>query len=460
MNEALRDWVTNVDDTYLPHRHGRRPASLSGHGARLPVGHRRARCASRSIEAEGRLPDTLVACVGGGSNAIGLFHPFLDDPRREDLRRRGRPATGSRPARHAASMTGGRPGVLHGNRTYLLQDDDGQIIEAIRSPPASIIPASARSTPGCTTSAGSNYVSATDDEALDAFQLLLAARGHHPGAGSRPRPGPRDQDRPEPWPKDHIVVMNLSGRGDKDVFTVAEHLGHARSDDELDAASTRRFAELKRGRAAPASSPLSSAGDPDSATSLAILQALPAAGADMIELGMPFSDPMADGPAIQAAAPAGAEGRHDAGDTLAAGRATSAPATTTTPIVLMGYYNPIYTYGVDRFLARRQGRRRRRADRRRPAAGRGRRALPAGARAPASTSSAWPPRPPTTGACPTVLQQHLAASSTTSRSPASPAPAPPTPSEVARGGRRASSATPACRSRSASASRRPSRRRS
>ena len=130
LNEALRDWVTNVDDTFYIIGTVAGPASLSGDGARLPVRDRQRGARRRCMEAEGRLPDALVACVGGGSNAMGLFHPFLDDHERARSSASRRRATASTTGEHAASLTGGRPGVLHGNRTYLLQDDDGQITEA------------------------------------------------------------------------------------------------------------------------------------------------------------------------------------------------------------------------------------------------------------------------------------------------------------------------------------------
>ena len=127
LNEALRDWVTNVHNTFYLHRHGGGAASLSDDGARLPVGDRR-ETREQMQEAEGRLPDSLVACIGGGSNAMGLFHPFLDDRRSRSSGSRRRATASTR--QHAASIAGGRPGVLHGNRTYLLMDDDGQIDEA------------------------------------------------------------------------------------------------------------------------------------------------------------------------------------------------------------------------------------------------------------------------------------------------------------------------------------------
>ena len=175
MNEALRDWVANVDDTYY---------FIGTAAGRIPIPRwcaisnpSSAKRRAPDLEAEGRLPDTLVACVGGGSNAIGLFHPFLDDRQVEIY---GVEAAGKGLyTAHAASLTGGAPGVLHGNRTYLLQDETADQ-EPIRFPPASIIPASVRNMRGCRDRAAS-ICSATDDEALDAFQLCRSG-GHHSGA--------------------------------------------------------------------------------------------------------------------------------------------------------------------------------------------------------------------------------------------------------------------------------------
>jgi len=153
MNEALRDWVTNVGDTFycIGTAAGPHPYPAMVRDFQCVIGNEtRAQMQKR----EGRLPDSLVACIGGGSNAIGLFHPFLDDA---SVRIYGVEAAGHGldvPDGHAASLSGGRPGVLHGNRTYLLMNDDGQINEAIRSPPASTIQASGLSTPGSTTSVG------------------------------------------------------------------------------------------------------------------------------------------------------------------------------------------------------------------------------------------------------------------------------------------------------------------
>jgi tryptophan synthase beta chain len=222
LNEALRDWVANVDDTFYiigtvagPHPY---PAmvrdfqSVIGREAREQI-----------LAQEGRLPDQLVACVGGGSNAMGLFHPFLDDPgvTMDAVEAAG---LGLDTDKHAASITGGRPGILHGNRTYLLQDDDGQILEAHSISAGLDYPGVGPEHSWLHDMKRVNYVSATDAEALAAFQLCSKLEGIIPAlepahalahvakiAGKMAR--------------DKIIVMNMCGRGDKDVFTVAEKLG-------------------------------------------------------------------------------------------------------------------------------------------------------------------------------------------------------------------------------------------
>ena len=194
MNEALRDWVTNVRDTFYcigtvagPHPY---PAmvrdfqSIIGKEARAQM-----------LEREGRLPDTLVACIGGGSNAMGLFHPFLDDP---EVRIIGVEAGGhgvDERMEHAASLTGGRPGVLHGNRTYLLQDADGQIIEGHSISAGLDYPGIGPEHAWLHDIGRVEYVSVTDAEALEAFRLCLRDRGHHPGAGAGARAGACREDR-------------------------------------------------------------------------------------------------------------------------------------------------------------------------------------------------------------------------------------------------------------------------
>ncbi len=223
MNEALRDWVTNVHDTFYcigtvagPHPY---PAmvrdfqSIIGKEAR-----------EQMLEREGRLPDSLVACIGGGSNAMGLFHPFLDDA---DVRIIGVEAGGhgvDDRMEHAASLTGGRPGVLHGNRTYLLQDADGQILEGHSISAGLDYPGIGPEHAWLHDIGRVEYVSATDAEALEAFQLCCVTEGIIPAL--EPAHALAHVMRLAPTlPKDHLLVMNLCGRGDKDIFTVAAALG-------------------------------------------------------------------------------------------------------------------------------------------------------------------------------------------------------------------------------------------
>ena len=193
MNEALRDWVTNVEDTYYligtaagPHPYPemvRDFQSVIGTEARAQI-----------LEQEGRLPDVIVAAVGGGSNAIGLFHPFLDDRAVQiiGVEAGGRGLDG---VEHCASMNAGRPGVLHGNRTYLLQNDDGQILDGHSISAGLDYPGVGPEHSWLRDTGRVDYVPILDDEALEAFQLTTTRRRHHPGAGIRPRHRPCDEAR-------------------------------------------------------------------------------------------------------------------------------------------------------------------------------------------------------------------------------------------------------------------------
>jgi len=221
MNEALRDWVANVHDTFYiigtaagPHPYPelvRDFQSVIGTEARAQI-----------LAREGRLPDLLVAAIGGGSNAIGLFHPFLDDPQVKML---GVEAAGhGLDNEHAASLAGGRPGILHGNKTYLLQDEDGQITEAHSISAGLDYPGIGPEHSWLKEIGRVEYSSATDTEALDAFQLMCKIEGiipalepsHAIAAVIKVAPTMRD---------DQIIIANMCGRGDKDIFTVAEALG-------------------------------------------------------------------------------------------------------------------------------------------------------------------------------------------------------------------------------------------
>ncbi|MFC5991696.1 tryptophan synthase subunit beta [Limoniibacter endophyticus] len=219
MNEALRDWVTNVDDTYYligtaagPHPYPelvRNLQSVIGKEAR-----------EQMIEREGRLPDAIIAAVGGGSNAIGMFHPFLDDSSVKiyGVEAGGRGLEG---VEHCASMNAGRPGVLHGNRTYLLQDQDGQILEGHSISAGLDYPGVGPEHSWLRDTGRVAYVPILDDEALDAFQLCTRTEGIIPALESAHAIAYAAKLAPT-MGKEQTIIVNLSGRGDKDVHTVAQ----------------------------------------------------------------------------------------------------------------------------------------------------------------------------------------------------------------------------------------------
>jgi tryptophan synthase beta chain len=225
MNDALRDWVANVENTFYiigtaagPHPY---PAMVRDFQSIIGKELR-----EQMMAAEGRLPDTLVACIGGGSNAIGLFHPFLDD---RQVAIYGVEAGGHGldvQNGHCASMNGGKPGVLHGNRTYLLQNDDGQILEGHSISAGLDYPGVGPEHAWLRDTGRVTYVSATDKEALAAFQLCTKLEGIIPAL--EPSHALAFVSKLAPTlPKDNLMVMNLCGRGDKDIFSVAAHLGMA-----------------------------------------------------------------------------------------------------------------------------------------------------------------------------------------------------------------------------------------
>ena len=223
MNDALRDWVTNVSDTYylIGTVAGPHPFPAMVRDFQSVIGDEvRAQMQAQ----EGRLPDSLVACIGGGSNAMGLFHPFLDEP---SVRIIGVEAGGHGLDKlHAASLTGGRPGVLHGNRTYLLQNGDGQIQEAHSISAGLDYPGIGPEHSWLHDTGRVEYVWVTDDEALAAFQSVTRAEGIIPALESSHALAHAAKIAGS-LPQDHLMVVNLSGRGDKDVNTVARALGDA-----------------------------------------------------------------------------------------------------------------------------------------------------------------------------------------------------------------------------------------
>ena len=219
MNEAMRDWVTNVDDTFyiigtVPGPH---PYPMLVRDFQSVIG-REAR--EQSLKQAGKLPDALVACVGGGSNAIGLFHPFLDD---RDVAMYGVEAGGDGidTGRHAAPLSAGRPGVLHGNRTYLMEDDNGQIIETHSVSAGLDYPGVGPEHSWLKDIGRVHYVSADDNEALAAFRELTRIEGMMPALESAHALAYARKLAPQ-MDADQDIVINLSGRGDKDILTVAE----------------------------------------------------------------------------------------------------------------------------------------------------------------------------------------------------------------------------------------------
>ena len=293
--------------------------------------------------AEGRLPDSLIACIGGGSNAMGLFHPFLDE-RSIEIYGVEAAGHGLNSGKHAASIAGGRPGVLHGNRTYLLMDADGQIEEAHSISAGLDYPGIGPEHAWLNDMGRVKFLSATDDEAVAAFQLCSRLEGIIPAlepAHALARVFDLAPTEAEGSPDGgQRVRPRRQGSGFGGGVLGKQGAMTTRID--------KRFAALKQeGRAALVTFVM--AGDPDYAASLAIAKALPKAGADVIELGMPFTDPMADGPAIQAAGLRALKAGQTMIKTLQLVREFRA-GDDATPIVLMGYFNPIYIYGVDKFL--------------------------------------------------------------------------------------------------------------
>jgi tryptophan synthase beta chain len=223
MNEALRDWVTNVESTFycIGTIAGPHPYPMMVRDFQSIIGRE---TREQMQAAEGRMPNSLIACIGGGSNAMGLFHPFLDD---KEIEIYGVEAAGHGldTGMHAASIAGGRPGVLHGNRTYLLMNDDGQINEAHSISAGLDYPGIGPEHSWLHDVGRVTFLSATDDEALNAFALLSKLEGIIPALEPAHAIAKVLELAPQKS-KDHLMVVNLSGRGDKDLDTVSRHLGN------------------------------------------------------------------------------------------------------------------------------------------------------------------------------------------------------------------------------------------
>jgi tryptophan synthase beta chain len=221
MNEALRDWVTNVSDTFycIGTVAGPHPYPMMVRDFQCVIGNE---TRAQMMAAEGRIPDSLIACIGGGSNAMGLFHPFLDD---ESVEIYGVEAAGHGipSGLHAASVSGGRPGVLHGNRTYLLMNEDGQINEAHSISAGLDYPGIGPEHAWLADMGRVKFLSATDDEAVEALQLCSKLEGIIPALETAHALA-RLKDLAPAKPKDHLMVVNLSGRGDKDIPQITEIL--------------------------------------------------------------------------------------------------------------------------------------------------------------------------------------------------------------------------------------------
>jgi tryptophan synthase beta chain len=226
MNEALRDWVTNVADTFycIGTVAGPHPYPMMVRDFQCIIGEE---TRAQMRELEGRLPDSLIACIGGGSNAMGLFHPFLDE---RDIEIYGVEGAGHGlgTGLHAASIAGGRPGVLHGNRTYLLMNEDGQINEAHSISAGIDYPGIGPEHSWLNDIGRVKYLSATDDEAIAAFELCSRLEGIIP-ALEPAHALARVVDLAPAKPKNHLMVVNLSGRGDKDLTSVADYLARRNS---------------------------------------------------------------------------------------------------------------------------------------------------------------------------------------------------------------------------------------
>jgi tryptophan synthase beta chain len=222
LNEAMRDWVTNIENTFyiIGTVAGPHPYPMMVRDFQRVIGDE---CKVQMPEMIGRQPDTVIACVGGGSNAMGIFYPYIDDKQVELI---GVEANGDglETGRHAASLQGGTPGVLHGNRTYLLQDADGQIIETHSVSAGLDYPGVGPEHAWLKDSGRASYVGITDDEALEAFHTLCRIEGIIPALESSHAIAYAAKIAPS-LPRDKVLLVNLSGRGDKDMHTVAERGG-------------------------------------------------------------------------------------------------------------------------------------------------------------------------------------------------------------------------------------------
>ncbi|TDA67052.1 MAG: tryptophan synthase subunit beta [Clostridia bacterium] len=418
-NEAIRDWVTNVADTHyiIGSVVGPHPYPIMVRDFQAVIG-REAR--EQILAAEGRLPDYIVACVGGGSNSIGIFHPFLADA----VRLVGVEAAGEGldTGKHAASLALGLPGVLHGSYSFLLQDADGQVQIAHSVSAGLDYPGVGPEHSFLKTSGRVTYEAVSDAEAMEAFELLARTEGILPALESAHAVAQVVKMAPG-FTGREIVIINLSGRGDKDVEVVASVLstpqrqpvpeaGHVGTggfhipatgvgqagavaaspgaagspvpaacraaapagmrtgsrpltgQDDIREGKEGRYAHLSpAGAAGRGSDRLAAAfaargetalitylcaGDPDLDTTVELAKVVAKAGADIIELGIPFSDPLADGPVIQAASQRALAGGATVSRIMAA--VENLRLEVAVPLVFMTYYNPVLQYGLENFI--------------------------------------------------------------------------------------------------------------
>jgi tryptophan synthase beta chain len=365
LNEALRDWVTNVENTFyiIGTVAGPHPYPTMVRDFQRVIGDE---CIVQMQKSIDRQPDAVIACVGGGSNAMGIFYPYIEH---EQVRLISVEAAGQGLAsgKHAASLNAGSPGVLHGNRTYLLQDDNGQILETHSISAGLDYPGVGPEHAFLKDSGRAEYAAITDDEALAAFHRLCRTEGIIPALESSHAVAHAIKLAATMKPDQHLLV-NLSGRGDKDIGTVADLSGadfYCRPSCRGPAGEGRRarrgsamsrianVLEPLRRDGRTALIPYVTAGDPYADATVDVLHGLVDGGADVIELGVPFSDPMADGPVIQKAserALARGIGLTQVLDIVRGCRQRN----THTPIVLMGYANLIERFdqrkGVGAFV--------------------------------------------------------------------------------------------------------------
>ena len=354
INEALRDWVATVDTTHylLGTAAGPHPFPALVRDLCRGIGDE---ARAQTLELTGALPDAVCACVGGGSNAIGMFTAFVPD---ESVQLYGFEAGGDgvETGRHAATITSGQVGVLHGTRSYLLQDEDGQTIESHSISAGLDYPGVGPEHAFLHHSGRATYEAVTDAEAMDAFRLLARTEGIIPAIESAHAVAGALRVAKELGP-DATVLVCLSGRGDKDVDTAATWFGLLDSDsDPATPAGSKGSGGVSVGtlfekaRADNRSLLVGylPAGFPSYEGAIHAFRAMAAGGVDLVEVGLPYSDPTIDGPTIQAAADQALRGGTRTADVL---RTVEAVAAAGVPAVVMTYWNPVERYGVDRFAS-------------------------------------------------------------------------------------------------------------